>query len=270
MYRLYPYKCFLKDGIANVERLLDSFKVSPIDSKPLSIDSIKKKLISLFEKPSKKIDNTCYIETEYQNKLLDEVLQSYFVADFCLIGPKGCGKSIIVEKLGELLGKRTENITLYQDMTSRDLIQQRTTLNNGDTVWEFSPLVNAALEGKIAILDGIHRIHPSTLSVLHRLVHDRELQLHDGKRLISEKKYNFLRNNLGLSEEHLKKSNILKIHPEFRIVAIGEPPSLQSPTNWFSPEVLSLFLFHEARTLSKNEEMHIITSKVCKLVLFSK
>jgi hypothetical protein len=53
-------------------------------------------------------------------------------------------------------------------MTSRDLIQQRTTLPNGDTTWQNSPLVTAALEGKLAVLDGVHRIHPSTLAVIHR------------------------------------------------------------------------------------------------------
>lgn len=53
-------------------------------------------------------------------------------------------------------------------MTSRDLIQQRTTLSNGDTVWKNSPLVDAALHGKLAILDGINRIDPSTLAILHR------------------------------------------------------------------------------------------------------
>lgn len=53
-------------------------------------------------------------------------------------------------------------------MTSRDLVQQRTTLPNGDTVWQNSPLVTAALEGKMAVLDGIHRIHPSTLAVIQR------------------------------------------------------------------------------------------------------
>lgn len=53
-------------------------------------------------------------------------------------------------------------------MTSRDLIQQRTTLTNGDTVWRNSALVDAALEGKMAVLDGVDRIHPSTLAILHR------------------------------------------------------------------------------------------------------
>lgn len=96
------------------------------------------------------------------------MLQTYQVSDFCLIGPRGCGKSLLIEKLAQTVGKETESIVLYQDMTARDLIQQRTTLHNGDTIWQLSPLIKAAIEGKIAILDGIHRIHPSTLSVLHR------------------------------------------------------------------------------------------------------
>ena len=55
-----------------------------------------------------------------------------------------------------------------KDMTSRDLVQQRTTKPNGDTVWNNSPLVTAALEGNLAVLDGLHRIHPSTFSVIAR------------------------------------------------------------------------------------------------------
>lgn len=59
-------------------------------------------------------------------------------------------------------------LNLLQDMTSRDLLQQRTTLPNGDTVWRPSPLVTAALEGSMAILDGVHRINQGSFSVLHR------------------------------------------------------------------------------------------------------
>lgn len=70
--------------------------------------------------------------------------------------------------MASLLGYTIEPIVLYQDMTARDLIQQRTTLDNGDTVWRNSALVDAALKGHLAVLDGLHRIHPSTLAVLHR------------------------------------------------------------------------------------------------------
>ena len=48
-----------------------------------------------------------------------------------------------------LLGYRTETIQLYADMTARDLLQQRTTTDTGDTVWRTSPLVEAAVEGKM-------------------------------------------------------------------------------------------------------------------------
>lgn len=190
------------------------------------------------------------------------MVQTVQVADFCLIGPSGCGKTMLVNKMAEILSQEVENIVLYQDMTSRDLTQQRTTLDNGDTIWKFSALVEAALNGKIAILDGINRIHPSTLSVLHRLVHDRELQLHDGKRLVDAKRYEFFQNHLNLTQQQLTDSGIYKIHPNFRIVAIGEPPNTQSVQgNWLSAEMLSLFLFHEMRMLSKQEEMNIITAQ---------
>lgn len=53
-------------------------------------------------------------------------------------------------------------------MTARDLLQQRYTLPNGDTAWRPSPLVTAAIEGKLLILDGIHRVNLGTLAVLSR------------------------------------------------------------------------------------------------------
>ena len=75
-----------------------------------------------------------------------------------------------------------------------------------------------------------------------------------------------------MTEKELTDSGVMKIHPDFRIVAIAEPPTHQTGVgaNWLSPEVLSLFIFHEARILSKEEEMYIITSKVTKssLLLF--
>jgi hypothetical protein len=53
-------------------------------------------------------------------------------------------------------------------MSSRELLQQRRMLPNGDTIWEDSVLVNAAKRGHLCILDGLHRIHHSALNVLQR------------------------------------------------------------------------------------------------------
>jgi len=97
-------------------------------------------------------------------------------------------------------------------------------------------------------------------------VHDRDLQLYDGKRLISNERYNFLIEKVGLTQERLLEKGIFPIHPDFSIAAVGEPPNVHSKEgNWMTPEMLSLFVFHDLRTLSKIEEMHVITSKVNSL-----
>lgn len=202
-----------------------------------------------------------FIETNYHNFLLSEIIQSYAVGDLCLIGPRGSGKSMLIRQIAKLLKQNIEPMVLYQDMTARDFVQQRTTTAIGDTVWRDSPLIRAAKTGSIAILDGIHRIHSSTISVLHRLVHDREIQLYDGSRLIDSRKYDELI-AVGHERDELTKNGIFRIHPGFRIVALAESPAIDSGKNWLSPEVLSLFMFHEVRNLSKEEEKLIISSLV--------
>lgn len=177
------------------------------------------------------------------------------------IGSKGSGKSAIVQELARRLDQTIDPMVLYQDMTARDLVQQRTTRINGDTVWRDSVLVRAARAGHIAVLDGIHRIHSSTISVLHRLVHDREIQLYDGRRLVKHTIYDELLQS-GMTEKQLEANGLLRIHPSFRIIALADPPVVDKGNNWLTPEMLSLFMFHDLRNLSKAEETQIIRNLV--------
>lgn len=55
-----------------------------------------------------------------------------------------------------------------------------------------------------------------------RLVQDRDLQLYDGTRLLRSDRYDKLANKLGI--DVMNKSNIIRIHPAFRIMALAEPP----------------------------------------------
>ncbi|XP_050455261.1 von Willebrand factor A domain-containing protein 8 [Cataglyphis hispanica] len=283
-YRFYPYKLFLgKEGQNAVEDILRTFNVLSDFEKKHTVNSqidatkaadglleinIKRDNgqanfhVSCGTSQSNSVNNDLYVETNYQNNLLASMLESHLVSDFCLIGPKGCGKSTTVRRLADLLGYQVEPIVLYQDMTSRDLIQQRTTSLTGDTVWRDSPLVDAALNGKLAVLDGINRIHSSTLAILHRLVHDRELQLHDGKRLIRADRYDEIKKEYNRTDEEMRDRGILRIHPAFRLVALAEPPVVNNSSGqWLNSELLSLFLFHEMKPLDKHEEIHIIRSK---------
>ena len=65
--------------------------------------------------------------------------------------------------------------------------------------------------------------HSLVLSI--RLAQDRELQLHDGRRLLRYDRYVELQSQLGWSDVQMAEAGIQKIHPSFRMIALAEPPS---------------------------------------------
>lgn len=278
--RLYPYEVMLgKEGKTAVKGLLHKFDLSkgrdtskkigeiipPPTANDLAAVEVNNNVnfsVKTGTKPLRQGKET-FVSTRYLDTMLAEMIESHAVGDFCIVGLRGSGKSAVVEQFAELLGYHIEPIMLYQDMTSRDLLQQRHTLPNGDTTWRMSPLVTAALEGSLAVLDGVHRINQGSFGVLHRLIHDRELQLFDGTRLLRQDRFEEIVETTGQSAEELKGKGIHPIHPAFRIVALAEPPVTGSATQqWMTPEMLTMFMFHDQRRLSKEEEMQVIQSVV--------
>lgn len=57
---------------------------------------------------------TVYVPTPRQDHLLSELIQSHAYMDMCIIGPRGCGKSVTVERLAFMLQYHIEPIVLYQ------------------------------------------------------------------------------------------------------------------------------------------------------------
>lgn len=105
------------------------------------------------------------------------------------------------------------------------------------------------------------------LACNRRLIHDRELQLHDGKRLVRADRYDEMKEEYGRSDEEMRDRGVLRIDPAFRLIALAEPPVVNSSSGqWLNSELLSLFLFHEMRPLDQHEEIHIIRSKVIVVV----
>lgn len=277
--RLYPIGMMLSDSQkSSVKALMDSLKIEvPQKSSKQKISSIKHHedhaVVTIshsgwltsseveIKVPTSNIKsinkNERFVSVESQSNLLVDLMQTYAIGDLCLLGSRGSGKTEIVMQLCRLLNQPFEQVTLYKDMSARELIQTRNTKINGDTEWIDSSLVKAAKNGTVIIIDGLHRLHSSTMSILHRLIHDRELQLYDGSRLLRHDKYDDLV-ALGMSEDQLSEKGIFKIHQAFRVIALAEPPKLDA-TNWFTPEVLSIFLFHEVQNLTKAEEIEIIT-----------
>ncbi|XP_067371715.1 von Willebrand factor A domain-containing protein 8 isoform X1 [Channa argus] len=292
--RLYPYKSILgKDGCNAVEGVLSRFELldgrhQPAPSAVLSVSKAKdaaegiadvtirvgaKAITVQVPAGTKELrpPNTSpnFISTPSHSQLMAEMMQSHMVKDMCLIGAKGCGKSVIAKEFAEMLGYSIEPVMLYQDMTARDLLQQRYTLPNGDTAWRPSPLVNAAIEGKLLLLDGVHRVNLGTLAVLSRLLHDRDLDLYDGTKLLKWDRYQALKEQLQFNDQQLQERSIFPIHPSFRVLALAEPPIVGASPNsssssssrgqqWLGPELLTMFLYHRVAPLAKAEEMDLI------------
>uniref|UniRef100_A0A8C2I7H4 von Willebrand factor A domain-containing protein 8 n=1 Tax=Cyprinus carpio TaxID=7962 RepID=A0A8C2I7H4_CYPCA len=286
--RLYPYEVMLgKEGRTAVEGVLRRFELSDGSTKPsltavVSVESVNgdpagQAAVTLnitnqnitFQvpagtRPSRPPKSSpAFISTPTHDRLLAEMMQSHLVKDICLIGAKGCGKSVIAREFAEMLGYSIEPIMLYQDMTARDLLQQRYTLPNGETAWRAFPLVTAAQEGKLVLLDGIHRVNLGTLAVLSRLLHDRELALYDGTRLLRWDRYQTLKDELKLTHQELQDRSIFPVHPSFRIIALAEPPQVGSTSQqWLGPEILTMFLFHTIKPLAKAEETAVIQGMI--------
>lgn len=199
-----------------------------------------------------------------QTSALASMLQAHVIgSDVALVGPKGAGKSAVARSFAAMLGYRTVLFGLHADMTARDLVQRRSTDEAGNTSWECSPVVSAALRGDLLVLDGIDRIAGDTLSVLQRLCQDRELDLFDGSRLVSWERYAELAaagivppppdmsagaafepvryrvTAADLGEVH--ETRIYPIHPAFRVLALAAPPTVAKP--WLHSGTVSMFSF---------------------------
>lgn len=63
------------------------------------------------------------------------------------------------------------------------MLQRRCTSSEGDSSWLDSPLITAARNGDLCILDGVNRIDSQALSTLSRFFQDGEIDLPNGERL---------------------------------------------------------------------------------------
>ena len=94
-----------------------------------------------------------------------------------LTGPTGCGKTRLVEHVGERVGRPVVTISCHDDLTSSDLVG-RFLVSGGDVVWQDGPLTRAVRNGAICYLDEVVEARHDSLAILHSLAdHRRTLYL---------------------------------------------------------------------------------------------
>lgn len=165
--------------------------------------------------------------------------------DMCVLGGPGSGKTTIVRAFAGILGYAISTVHLFQDMTSRDILQRRGTDIDGNTKWDSTTVIRAAVLGELAILDGTHRLPSDVLAIMQRLCLDRDIELFDGTRLLRWDRYDTIRSKTGLCDDDMAARQTYRIHESFRIIAVGESPRAHG-SQWLTSELASLFSFHEA------------------------
>jgi MoxR-like ATPase len=176
--------------------------------------------------------STRFVPTTGSKRVLTAMVQEHAAGrDVLLISPKGEGKNATAQQFAGLLGYDTHLFGMYSELTSRDLLVRRTTDSaTGETSWEESPLITAARQGDICILDGIEKLRPDVLSSLQSLATDREVSLPDGRRLVRQE-------NIASDEPD---SKVIPAHPSFRIVALGSLTK-DGGTRWMTADAMSMF-----------------------------
>lgn len=143
-----------------------------------------------------------------------------------LIGPPGPLKRRLVETYASLKKQSLEVITLHPDISSESDLKQRReiTARGSDELvldWQDGPIVHAAIQGGIVVLDGAERAERNVLPVINNLLENKEMHLEDGRRIVSATVYDDLLNSNKQSQ--LDQWGLIRAHERFRVIALAAP-----------------------------------------------
>ncbi|RLO13783.1 hypothetical protein DYB28_005020 [Aphanomyces astaci] len=108
--------------------------------------------------------------------------------------------------------------------------------------------------GDVAARDGVHRLSSDTLSTLQRLIQDRHVDLADGTTFATADA------PVPTLTDIPSSRNLVRIHPAFRIVALGE---VAKP--WLTSETMALLPFHSVPELTR-EDADAVVAALCPRV----
>jgi hypothetical protein len=208
----------------------------------------KKRISKNFEK----VPAPLFHENALQTELLAEMLRTYSsgVTSMLLIGNQGVGKNKLVDRLLQLLNAEREYVQLHRDTT----VQSLTTIPNlvgGKIYYDDSPLVRAAREGTVLVIDEADKAPVEVVCLLKMLVEDGELLLQDGRRLLSKERRAALLPSLA-------DSDIVEIHKDFRLIALANRPGFPFHGNNFFRECGDVLTTHVIDNLDVASEIELL------------
>ncbi|CAB1346524.1 unnamed protein product [Coregonus sp. 'balchen'] len=208
------------------------------------------KLLNTSEGDTVKIGDISYqLKTPRNPELKDLLGQDVF-----LIGPPGPLRRSIAMQYLELTKREVEYVALSRDTTETDL-KQRREIRSGTAFYIDQCAVRAATEGRILVLEGLEKAERNVLPVLNNLLENREMQLEDGRFLMSYERYDKLLTEH--TKEELDAWQIVRVSEDFRVIALGLPvPRYKG--NPLDPPLRSRFQARDIYYLPFKDQLEIL------------
>ena len=141
--------------------------------------------------------------------------------DAILLGSHPAYLRRLVFRYAELAEREAEFVSISRDTTESDL-KQRRELSAGSVLYVNQPVVEAAVHGRLLVIEGLEKAERNLLPLINNLLENREMALEDGSLLIHPDRYDSLRRG-GMSDAELASRRLLRVSPHFMVVAIGMP-----------------------------------------------
>jgi MoxR-like ATPase len=212
----------------NEDPLLESCKRTP--SNPLLVPSVE------------------FFPNPMQENVMRQILESHSVGERALLitGYQGVGKNKIVDYLLSRLNCEREYTQLHRDTTIQSLMLSPA-VEDGRIVYNDSPLIRAAKNGRILVLDEADKAPSEVVALLKGLIEDGQLSLPDGRVLCYD-------------ESDIHNSNHIPIHPDFRIWALTNPAVFPFQGNDLSRHMSDVFACHVVPPMDEESHRRILRS----------
>ncbi|BGP51199.1 hypothetical protein JCM10450v2_007128 [Rhodotorula kratochvilovae] len=161
-----------------------------------------------------------------------------------LLGNQGTGKNRITDQLLQLLDRPREYMQLHRDTTVQSL--QFTTMIEGGTIrYVDSPLIRAIKLGRIMVVDEVDKAPPPVVAVFASLASRGEMTLADGRKIRP-------------SHQSIADKDDVVVHPNFRLVLLGNRPGFPFLGNPFLAHLGDAFATYPVANPDPESELRVL------------
>ena len=201
------------------------------------------------------VPDPLFFEIPSHTLALQGMMRDIYAGDehLLLLGPQGCGKNKLADRLCNMLQREREYVQLHRDSTVGTLTLAPS-LRDGQLVWDDSPLVRAVTKGHILMVDEADKAPVEVTSVLKSLIEDREMLLADGRRIVDRKVADEYRSLGG----GVDADQFIEIHENFSMIVLANRPGFPFLGNHFFRDIGDLFAPHTIDNPDEGSEAELL------------